>query len=216
MELTGPAAADFALAGNTCTAAVAPGATCTLAVAFTPTAAGTRTATLRVSSNDLTDATIEIALSGEGGVPRIVLEPPAGLAFGPQEIATIGSPKDVLVRNTGNAPLVIASIDVLGSTDFVKATNTCATAVAPGATCTASLRFAPRSAGIRQGTIRIRSNDPVAAAADAPLSGTGATKAELRAPVVTALAVVPKRFVAANLGGSDRPGVARPGRGARR
>src|SRR5689334_13504882 len=49
----GTDAGDFAIASNTCTAAVAPGTSCTIGVAFTPAATGARSATLTVTSDAL-------------------------------------------------------------------------------------------------------------------------------------------------------------------
>ncbi len=61
--------ADFILPINTCGASIAPGANCMINVAFMPTAGGTRTATLAISTNDPARPTLNVSLSGTGLVP---------------------------------------------------------------------------------------------------------------------------------------------------
>jgi hypothetical protein len=56
---------DFAIMSSTCAAPLAPGATCSIAVVFEPTAAGARTATLTVQSDDPTGPAAAV-LSGTG------------------------------------------------------------------------------------------------------------------------------------------------------
>jgi len=63
ITVTGPDAADFVAAANTCTGALAPNASCTTNVAFAPTAGGDRTATLNIA-NDAAAGTRTIALAG--------------------------------------------------------------------------------------------------------------------------------------------------------
>lgn len=48
---TGTNATDFAIAGNTCPASLAPNATCTVMVTFTPSATGTRTGNVQFTDN---------------------------------------------------------------------------------------------------------------------------------------------------------------------
>ena len=57
--------APFALSQNNCAAMMLPGASCTVAVTFQPTASGTATGSLSISSPDLT-APVLVALSGTG------------------------------------------------------------------------------------------------------------------------------------------------------
>ena len=71
---------DFALArGTTCSTdgGVSPaGGSCTLVITFTPTAAGTRSATLTLTDN-ATPATQTIALTGNGGSGDFTITPPS-------------------------------------------------------------------------------------------------------------------------------------------
>lgn len=63
----GPNASDFAIDSNTCSAgSIAPGSSCVVRTKFTPSAAGTRSGSLRVSANTKT-GTIDVPLQGQGG-----------------------------------------------------------------------------------------------------------------------------------------------------
>ena len=65
IAIQGSNPSDFAIVSSSCPAALAPGASCSIEVAFRPTAAGTRTATLTVQSDDPTGLA-SAALSGTG------------------------------------------------------------------------------------------------------------------------------------------------------
>jgi hypothetical protein len=81
LAASGPAAADFATGNDHCTGAtVAPGGTCTVTVGFTPSAVGTRTATLVVTDN-AAGSPQGVALSGQATADRGLLTyPVAGQA----------------------------------------------------------------------------------------------------------------------------------------
>jgi beta-propeller repeat-containing protein/HYDIN/CFA65/VesB family protein len=79
----------------------------------------------------------------------------ASLAFPDQVVGTTSSPQTAVLQNLGNMPLAIDGISAQG--DFAE-THTCGTSVAPGASCTMSVTFAPTTAGIRTGAIAISDN----------------------------------------------------------
>jgi hypothetical protein len=64
-SFTGANAADFAESGTTCAGTLGTGQTCTVRIKFTPTAKGSRVATLNISDNALTSPQT-VALSGTG------------------------------------------------------------------------------------------------------------------------------------------------------
>jgi hypothetical protein len=66
--ISGPAAADFKLVSSTCGSAMPSGTACALGVQFTPTAAGTRSASLDVATNAASGVN-HVALSGVGVAP---------------------------------------------------------------------------------------------------------------------------------------------------
>lgn len=66
LSLTGDAAADFALNTAAMQTSVPPGGSTTFTVAFTPSAAGTRSATIRLVTNAKGTGTFELPISGTG------------------------------------------------------------------------------------------------------------------------------------------------------
>src|SRR3954468_22997879 len=143
--------------GGTCTVgkALARDATCPVNVQFTPTpttAVGTRTATVLITHNGIRSPE-RIALTGSAATPGTapaVGSLPASIAFAdPQRLSTTSAPQDVTITNTGTADLNVAGVALGGkdATDF-SAQNTCVgTAVAPGASCTVTVLFAPQQTG---------------------------------------------------------------------
>ncbi len=170
--IAGANAGDFAVVANACTAPVAPAGTCTLTVRFTPAAAGARAATLTLPSNDPAGPHT-VALSGTGVVLQPVLSVPATLAFGSVNLGA-NAVQSLTVANTGAAPLNVGTPAITGANagDFTLVTNGCTAAVAPGGTCTLTLRFTPSAAGARAATLTLPSNDP-AGPRTVALSGTG-------------------------------------------
>jgi hypothetical protein len=84
----------------------------------------------------------------------------ASLTFAGQDLGSTSSAQTVTLSNVGSATLAVASITASG--DFA-ATSTCATAIAPGASCGVSVTFSPAAAGTRTGVVSIAdsaSNSP--------------------------------------------------------
>ncbi|MBZ5507999.1 MAG: choice-of-anchor D domain-containing protein [Acidobacteriia bacterium] len=168
LSVTGANATDFVQA-NTCGTGVAAGSTCTINISFTPTAIGTRTASITISDNAGTQI---IALSGTGLIsgPAVQLTP-TSLSFGIQAVGTTSSARTINVTNVGSVALSIASISVTGTNraNFAQ-TNTCGTSVAVGATCTISVTFTPSAAGPRTAAVTLKDG---AGTQTVALDGTG-------------------------------------------
>jgi hypothetical protein len=64
-SFTGTNAGDFAQSGTTCGGSLGAGLTCTVSITFTPTAKGSRVATLNISDSAITSPQT-VALSGTG------------------------------------------------------------------------------------------------------------------------------------------------------
>ncbi|MFH0822634.1 MAG: choice-of-anchor D domain-containing protein, partial [Pseudomonadota bacterium] len=173
MTFSGANAADFAQT-NTCGGSLAANANCTIRVTFTPGAAGAKSASLVISSNDPINPTLTASLSGTGIVP-IGGVAPASLSFGSQMLNTASAAKTVTLSNTGAAPLTISGMAFSGANavDFAQ-TNTCGGSLAPNANCTISVVFTPGAIGARSASLDISSNDPASPALHVSLSGTGA------------------------------------------
>jgi len=120
------------------------------------------------------------------------------LSFGNQPVNSGSAAQSVTVSNTGTAAASISSINT--AAPFAQ-TNTCGATLAAGASCTASLTFAPTVAQAYNGTLTVSSN-----ASDASLtvslSGTGTsgsgntTNLALNAPITASSYT--QTYVAAN------------------
>jgi hypothetical protein len=162
------ASGDFTVA-NTCGATIAAGANCTVAVTFHPTASGTRTGSLVVTST-ATNSPTTVALSGTGASAgsATLAANPTSLAFASTTVGSASASQSVTVSNTGSAAATVSAVAAAG--DYTQ-TNNCGQ-LAAGATCTVSVTFHPGAAGTRAGSLTVTSN-----AANSPLSvalsGTG-------------------------------------------
>jgi hypothetical protein len=164
------ATAPFALVNNTCTVSLGAGASCTVGVVFSPAVNGSFTGTLTVASS-LQSAPTSVPLSGMGGTPGSVLVEPSFLNFPQTGVGTVGSPQTVTLTNSvGTGSLSGFSLAV--STGFRLVNNTCPSTLAPQASCTAGVEFAPTSAGALTGTLTVIDSQ-MAAGQTAPLTGTG-------------------------------------------
>jgi Abnormal spindle-like microcephaly-assoc'd, ASPM-SPD-2-Hydin len=184
IALAGTNAGDF---GQTTTCPLSPStlavnSSCTISVTFSPTATGSRTASVSIS-DDAANNPQSVALSGTGTSPAVSLSP-TSLAFGNQTTNTTSPAQSVTVTNSGTAPLTISSIGITGTNtgDFGQ-TTTCPlspSTLAVNGTCTISVTFTPTTTGSRTASVTITDN-----AADSPesvaLSGTGIAPA----PAVT-------------------------------
>jgi len=88
-------------------------------------------------------------------------------------LGTTSATKTVLATNQGSGTLTINKIYIggLDPGDFAE-TNTCGSAVAPGASCTISVTFTPTDKTLRHAVLGISDSDPASPQA-VPLSGFG-------------------------------------------
>lgn len=169
VTITGIMASDDFTQTNDCPTVLEVGASCTIKVTFKPTAAGTRTGSLIISSNaPNTPQTVVLTGAGNGGSPELVLSS-SSLTFDTFAVGTTSEPQLLTVTNTGSASAAIGSISVNGA--FAQ-TNTCGATLEPGLSCVVSVTFRPTVVGTQNGTITIISNAP-----DSPqlvtVTGTG-------------------------------------------
>ncbi|MGA7796134.1 MAG: choice-of-anchor D domain-containing protein, partial [Candidatus Acidiferrales bacterium] len=185
VTISGTNSGDFAIAsgGTSCTngSTVAPtNGTCTWSVTFTPSAAGTRTATLTFTddNNGVAGSTQTVALTGITP-PAATLSPSTPIAFGNQGVGTTSSASTITVSNPGGSTLHIATVAIGGTNaaDFAVATTgtTCTngSTVAPAASCTINLTFTPAAAGSRGPATLTVTDDASPATQTVSLSGTG-------------------------------------------
>jgi hypothetical protein len=170
LSLSGINAADYSQ-NNNCVGSVAPGANCAINVTFSPSASGTRSATLSISDN-ASGSPQMLGLMGTATAPVVTLFP-ASLMFAGQPVDTTSPPQMMNVNNTGTAPLTVSGVTISGVNggDYSQ-TNDCNAQIAIGASCLVVVTFTPRASGTRTANISITDN-AAGSPQSAPLSGTG-------------------------------------------
>ncbi|MGA1770265.1 MAG: choice-of-anchor D domain-containing protein, partial [Steroidobacteraceae bacterium] len=152
LTLGGDAAADFS-APAACVGTFNPGSTCEITVGFTPTAAGTRTATLVVEAAGEAGSKT-VTLTGVGAAAAWSVDP-ARLSFSRLRSGQ-SQTLPVTVSNTGTLDLPIEATSLTGDLDaFSIAGNSCGATLSIGAQCTISVRFSPRAKGRYSATLEI-------------------------------------------------------------
>jgi hypothetical protein len=228
--IAGDAAGDFSLdAAGSCAAGtvLAPGASCRLRVAFHPSAAGDRGATLALAG---LPTPLEAGLAGRGlaaAAGRLELSP-AALDFSatPGEAAAAQS---VLLVNAGGAALRVDGVSLQGpGFEAVDGTSGACPdppfALLPGQSCAAALRWSGSSTAALGGALAVSSDGaPAAAVANLSVSEDAALRSNVGAgavgvPALIALALAVLYLQAASTGRPRRGsrGGARNERAARR
>jgi Abnormal spindle-like microcephaly-assoc'd, ASPM-SPD-2-Hydin len=144
---------------------VAPGATQAFQITFAPTTTGDDFVLLELTTNDPSQATVNISASGTGVntglIQRLATNPIAAVGFG---TVTTGSNRTITVQlfNVGTAALSIASITLTnGSPDFsLNPAPTFPIAIPAGGESDITIQFAPSGSGALTAEFTITSDDP--------------------------------------------------------
>jgi hypothetical protein len=144
------------------------GDSCTAGVTFSPTAQGTRTGSLNVTSA-FANGSAATTLRGNGTLAALSVTP--ALQFGIVMHGTTSADKLETVTNNNpsvfgsNTTVVISGIATSNSTFAIDpAGTTCgtsptyATSLAPGASCTVAVNFSPPTTGSFSGTLNVSDN----------------------------------------------------------
>jgi hypothetical protein len=151
-----------------------------IVVTFTPASEGSKSAILRIESNDLDEPQVDVPLSGTGVVPDIAIDPTEG----DFSYVDVGSTQDITftVSNTSSGDLIVSSADdisLIGTNpdEFAFVSGKEAFTLITGQEHNIVVQFAPTSEGLKEAELSIVSNDPDPAENPLliPLSGT-ATK----------------------------------------
>ncbi len=181
----GPQAGSFQVDVTGMATTLAPGTRTTFAVTFDPVAVGNNAATLHVAGNDPDENPFDIALGGVAlQLPDIAVEQPVGngltsggpaVLFADVNVGVAGAPMTFTVRNTGTANLTGLTLSVDGDNagDFLADPGGMATTLAPDASTTFTVIFAPLGAGPRLAVLRVASNDPDEQPFVISVAGTG-------------------------------------------
>jgi hypothetical protein len=166
---------------NTCTGnQINPAATCTISVTFTPT-----TATAYSGAVTITDTAANspqtVTLSGTGtSASGTITIAPTALTFPSQAVGTTSPSQNVVVTNTGTTTVNLTSVGVSANFGLIGATGACdaTTSLAPAATCSISVNFAPRATGVLTGALTIADNatgSPQTVTLTGTATGSGST-----------------------------------------
>ena len=146
-------AGDFAKTSNCplSPSTLATNSNCSISVIFTPTAVGTRSATITINDNAGAGQQT-VPVSGTGiGLPAVTLSP-TSLTFANQNVGTSSASQPVTLTNSGGGPLAISSIQ---PTAGYSQTNNCGNNLDAGASCTINVSFVPTVIGTQAGSISI-------------------------------------------------------------
>jgi hypothetical protein len=173
---------------NDCMGSLAVGKSCSVSVEFEPAALTTYAGQLTITS-DATIATTSIPLSGSGGEPIAGFGPPGEtqmLEF-PATLVGQTSPAELIrLYNNGPVPLTVYLPKITVTSGFALATGgNCPGSLPAFQFCWISIVFAPKTAGMFNGTLSVLSNVPVHSKIATSL--TGAAFSTYPVPTITAL-----------------------------
>jgi hypothetical protein len=153
----------FALQSNDCPLQLSPDQSCAVTLAFTPRTVGPQVGSLSVIEAGGSVHTVQVKGAGLAFTP-------GSLTFGKQTVKVPGKAFTIQLKNWGDTDLVIPSIIPTGDFKASRCAEQTRT-IAPGATCTVAVTFAPTSPGAKAEKLVVtddRGNQYVAA-----LNGVG-------------------------------------------
>ena len=152
---------------NNCPSVLVAATSCIVTVLFTPSAAGPVTGWLNVTDDSYNLGSSQVViLNGTGTTPGASITP-TSLSFPAQVAGTTSSARTITVLSSGTGPLQVSN--VVATAPFSQ-TNNCSGPMAPAASCTIQVSFAPTVVGAASGSVMITDN---AGTQTVTLSGSG-------------------------------------------
>jgi len=136
-------------------ASISPGESKTITVIFTPVIKGDQNTLIKITSNDLDDATLTYEAAGTGASPEITVFP-VSLNLGEVFVGSSVS-KDFTIVNEGTSDLVAGTI-VSDNSAFTVTPESAL--IKPGNSATVTVTFSPDAKGSQASVITVSSNDP--------------------------------------------------------
>lgn len=167
ISITGTNAGDFKQKNN-CGTSIKGGGNCKISVTFTPTAQGSRAASLSVNYVG-PGSPQTVPLSGTGTAAPTVSLTPSKLAFPVQLVGTTSSAQTATLTNTGAVPVSISNI--AASAPFSE-TNNCPSSLPVSGSCQIQVSFQPTAKGPASGKLSV-TDDATGSPQTVALSGTG-------------------------------------------
>ena len=186
VSLQGPNAGEFGIRTSGMDTTVPFGHNTRFRIAFQPSSAGSKSATLQIASNDPDESLFDITLTAAGiGTPEIAVQQPAGTdlkdgvsskSFGSVALESTVT-KTFTIRNTGTANLTNLAVTKTGThAKNFTVKPPLKSSLASGASTTFKVTFKPSAKGNRKAVIHIKSNDGNENPFDIALTGKGVTK----------------------------------------
>lgn len=141
---------DFTITASTCGATLAANTGCTVAIAFQPTAAGTRPGSFSMVDSAGTQTA---SLSGVGLLAATDGLTPPALSFAAQPLSTASPTQQVTLTNTGDAALTLVAAQI-ASGDFI-VVNGCGNSLSGHSSCALLVAFVPKSLGLDVGVLTV-------------------------------------------------------------
>ena len=162
---------DAAFSSSTnCGATLAANDSCTVVVSFAPTSNASSTGSLSVATN-AAGSPFTAVLSGTGSRQAIAVSSTSSLDFGQIPVGDFTS-ASVVLTNRGNATMNLLAAPALTGDSAFAASTSCASTLAPGASCITMVTFTPTAAATSTGRLNFSTDAPNGLASVA-LSGTG-------------------------------------------
>ena len=139
---------------------------CPVSITYRPLGVGTRQATLSITDSPGSPQIIPLmgtSVAPPTPTPVAPFTPPGTFNIpGTVTVGMTSSPQNLLLTNTGNAPMHVTNIVPGGvnMNDFSLGTATCVGTLAANANCSNPIIFAPVAAGIRSSTITVTDDAP--------------------------------------------------------
>ena len=159
----------YSVSGVTTPFTLAAGASKSFNVVFAPTAAGSPTGTLTVTS-DASNSSLQVSLSGTATAAGVIASSPASLSFGSVQVGN-SSTKSEILSNTGGSSIKVSQVAVSGSGYSISGVTVPFT-INAGQSFTFSATFTPQASGSQTGSISVTSDASNTLPAIG-LSGTG-------------------------------------------
>jgi Domain of unknown function (DUF4082)/Abnormal spindle-like microcephaly-assoc'd, ASPM-SPD-2-Hydin len=167
--------AAFSLVGASLPATLNPGQSMTLQVQFKPTATGSATGNLTISSNSTSGSTAVVSLSGTGAAavsPKLTLSATT-LSFGSVTMNSSAT-QSLTLTSSGTSAATVNSASITGAAFSIVGATMPAT-LNPGQSMTLQVQFKPAATGSATGNLTVSSNSTTGSTAVVSLSGTGTT-----------------------------------------
>ncbi len=156
-----------------------PGDTHIVIVEFHPATLGAKASVLRFQSNDPDESPVDVALSGTGVSPGIVVIP-TSFNFGDVRIDTSAT-TDIWVSNNGTAILSVSATTISGTDadTYAIISGNAPFTVAPNDTHAISIKFTPGTLGSKSAVLSVFSDDLNQGTFNVALSGVGVGDADI-------------------------------------